>query len=185
MKNKNKKLIIVIIIILLLVIMIPIVVFSIKKFEQPNFDINIAEENEKENQRLLEEKKEFEKNPQNVKEITDSSKISKSEEIEYDESQQEINKKEEKIKSIMNRYYEKEFKRILEDINKENTGLVDIKSDSIPKAEAELYDLIMKVLEEKELTENEAEVLKDFLNIQQENIKKDNKLKVRFEKILQ
>ena len=78
------------------------------------------------------------------------------------------------------------IKRILDDIQKvsENEGVVNLGETPVSQPERELYDLVLKVLEEKELSEDESLSLKDFINQQKSTIDKDSELKKRADNVL-
>lgn len=187
--NKNKKIIIFVLIALLIII--PVSTLAISKLIVLPYvtEEDIEEASRLDTEKALEEKSKFaEEHKYDVMSQQDIQTEFSEEELQtFQNEKQEVENKENKIKEIMNRYYSEEFNEILNDIenNYNNQGVVDIKKDPIPTCEAKLYDIIMKVLEEKDLSDEDANVLKDFISQQKDTINKDSSLKVRADKILQ
>lgn len=186
--TKNKKIILVVVIALIL---IPISTRAITKIViLPNTDQeSIEEANKQDTERALEEKAKFaEEHKNNTVTRQNIEKAFSEEELEeFSVQRHEVENKENEIKRIVNQYYPEEFNQILNDIenSSNNQGLVNLKNNTIPSDEARLYDIIMRVLEEKNISENDANILKDFIQQQRTTINKDNSLKIRADNILQ
>lgn len=186
--TKRKKIIIAVII--ALIVIIPVSVFAITKLVTlPNTDEDtILKLNKQDKERALEEKAKYAEEHKNdvAKLNNDVSELSEEELELLEKERQEVKNKEDKIKNVMNRYYPEEFNELLKDIenNTKNQEVVDIRNTPISTEESKLYDIIMRVLEEKNISSEDANVLKDFIEQQRFSIDKDNSLKSRADKIL-
>lgn len=115
-------------------------------------------------------------------------KISKMDDVSIIE--QEANKAKEnsnKINTIINRYYPQEYEEINKNIANEakNAGIVDIINSQLSENEKAKYDLILKILENENLPDEDSNLLKDYLEGDMYNIKKDENLKDRVDKVLE
>ena len=84
----------------------------------------------------------------------------------------------------MNRYYPEEFNKAVEDVENDNKGITSMKNTELLDSQKRLYNLVLKVLEEEDLSDDDANVLKDFLTETKWEISKDEELNARAEKIL-
>ncbi len=184
--SKKRKFILFIIVILL--VLVPAITFATIKIHQiPTINEAIIEEkNRQDREEALKEKEEYARKERNnfSLEQTISSDFAE-EELEYFAKQNKEDK-ENRIKEIMSKYHPNEFNKILDDIQKvsENEGVVNLGETPVSQPERELYDLVLKVLEEKELSEDESLSLKDFINQQKSTIDKDSELKKRADNVL-
>ncbi len=186
--TKNKKIIIAVIIALLIII--PISTLAITGITiLPRTDKEtIEEENKKDNERLLEEKAKWEeehKNDINMKQS--SSTFSSEEKAVFEEEEKELKEKEDKIKNVMNKYHKEEFEQILQDIaNSPNfQGVIENKNDYIAPEEIKLYEIVIQTIEEENLSNEDKEVLRGFIEQQKDTIDKNNELKARADRILE
>lgn len=186
--SKKRKFILFIIVILL--VLVPAITFATIKIHQiPTINEAIIEEkNRQDREEALKEKEEYARKERNNSSLeqTISSDFTE-EELEYFAKQKQNKEdKENRIKEIMSKYHPNEFNKILDDIQKvsENEGVVNLGETPVSQPERELYDLVLKVLEEKELSEDESLSLKDFINQQKSTIDKDSELKKRADNVL-
>ena len=182
MKKKTK--IIILVAIVLMMILIPVGIVASKGLEM-HFasDEEIAQANKEETERALAEKQKFaethpvqEYDEKVIKEFNDATLDGKLEESED---------KDEKRAEIIRRYYPNELEQALKDVeNDTDIGMVEINSSPLKNYERNIYDMFLKVLEKEKLTNEESELLKEYVEDNMYNIKKDEDLKVRAEKIL-
>ena len=185
MKKKTK--IIIFIIALLIVLLIPIGISAAKGLAiHFKSDEEIAEANKKENERALAEKENFAKTHQanGISTQVDNSEQNNNIPL-LDENLAKADEEEQKFIEIIKKYYPNEFEKILEESKTEqDTGIVEITSSPLKDYEKKLYDLVLKILENENLTEEESNILKQYIHNNMYNIKKDNSLNDRAEKIL-
>ena len=189
--TKKRKVLLVLIVIL--IVLLPVATFAtIKMIQIPIMDEKAIEEaNQKETDRALAEKERFSKeHPHNgnnlVSFANEDTNLTEEEEQVIKEQNQKEAENERKITAIMERYYPKEFKEVIQKREKdsENVKIVDLTKNSLSSSDKELYDLILNVLENEYLSEDESEVLKDYIDSQMFNIEKDENLKTRAENVL-
>lgn len=148
-------------------------------------DQSLKEADEKERERALAEKEEFFKNTNNVSTIENNQ--DPKEEIDFSEIDKAAKEAEEigkKRSEIIDRYYHEEYERICKEFKQEENQLIEIKSKELTDYEKSLYDIVLTILEEKQLSKEEYNLLKDYIDMEMYNIKKDENLNSRAEKIL-
>lgn len=187
MKKKTK--IIILIVVLLIIMLIPIGISAASGLKiHFKSDEEIAQANEEENERALKEKANF----ANTHSANSASKIStqtnNAEEVDIpllDEKLQESDEKEQKLIEIVKRFYPNEFDAVLaESKNEEDAGMVEMTSSPLKNYERTMYDIVLKILEEENLTEEETNLLKEYINSNMYNIEKDEELNTRAENVL-
>ena len=87
----------------------------------------------------------------------------------------------------MNKYHKEEFEQILQDIaNSPNfQGVIENKNDYIAPEEIKLYEIVIQTIEEENLSNEDKEVLRGFIEQQKDTIDKNNELKARADRILE
>ncbi|MCI8999642.1 MAG: hypothetical protein HFJ26_01595 [Clostridia bacterium] len=162
-----------------IVILVPVVIFASNKLGTP---IYIAPSDKEVEHILLERKQKFLNDVENGRIDTPEvySSMSLSEIEENEKIKAETQKEEDAITSIINKFYPNELKLILQKIDNENI----IYYNSASETQKELYKLVLNVLEEKDLTQEESNILKEFLDSAYSNIKGDIELRARFDAIL-
>lgn len=193
MKLKSKK-IIVLILFLIVLFLIPIfllatkAILSIPKMD----DASIAEANKKESERVFAEKEKFaqeHKNeagtsidiPQVVSSTEDDDTIIK-------EEARKVNEKFTKTINVIEKYYPTEYHDITIKLEKElednKDKAIDLKNTPLTETQKSLYYLIIKIIDNKELSNDELYLLKDFLINNKIEIDNDSELKEKVDKIL-
>lgn len=186
MKKKNK---IIIAIIIALILLIPLVAFAAKEYifvPQLN-ETEINEANQKERERLLAEKEEYFSTHSNAQSKTTESpnaNFSEEELATFKQEREHVENVENKVKEIMNRCYPNEFNQIVADSeNSSSGGLSSVDKGSIPEAQKRLFDIKIRAWEEKNLSNEDKEVLRYFLEQTQSTWENDISLKTRIDKL--
>lgn len=191
---KNILLVAILLILVLSIILIPLLVNASKEYgEIPKLDnVAIEEANQKEIERELAYKEQWakeHKNNSNIeilneKVLNDSS--SETDEI-METAKQEAEYKSERQNNIIKQYYPEEYERITKSINEyyNNSFIIDLQNSTLSEGERELYNLVLNILENENLPDEDATLLKDYISSQMFNIKKDNILKTRADKVLE
>jgi len=191
--NKNNILKTLIIVLLILVI-IPIIVYANSRIQE---DISLTipiELSEQEIYNQIREERRMEQ--QQFEEDFRNGKIKEDEFVCIDDliikaelAEKEERNTENQIINIINRYHEKELKELLKRAEKEKKEMreVDITFSyyTISDEEISFYKLVLDVLENKRLSAEDSEILKNMLINGYYNIVDDAILKVRFEKALE
>lgn len=183
--QKKKKIILIVILIVALIFITAISVNGI--LNMPKTDEESLEKSSLEDsQEALERKKQFEENNSNIASVENyvEEDFSEEELQQIEAHKQEVATMEQKIKDIMNRYYPDEFNKALQDLENDNKGITSIKNTEIPNSEKEVFNLVLKVLEEEELSNEDSSVLKDFLRQTRGETSKDESLNEKVENIL-
>lgn len=185
--NKKTKITILVIVILLL-ILIPIGIYASKKiYVHFPTDEEIAQANEEEKNRALAEKEEFSKTHKMnyLSTAVTETNVQDESDPHIAEEKRKVEEREEKREKILMKYYPTEYQEIVE-IAKKNpdTGLVDMKNSPLKEHEKRLYDISIKILEEENLTNEEKDLMKDFIKGNMYNIEKDASLLSRAEAVL-
>lgn len=182
----KKKIIIFIVTLSIALIIIPVIVSATReKVQLPELNEQIIEEaNQKERERLLAEKKQFEEEHKNstgsVEQFTYSIESSSERDEEIDKARDEVIEKQNKRAEIISRYYPNEYSKINSKIIEENKNEDFFATYSTLSANRkELYNLILKILEEEELTADDENVLKSYIVENMYDIKKDEDLYTR------
>lgn len=202
MKIKNKKKLISILvltittIIALLILLIPKIVQATKpSFEPSNFDSSsfgeeaIEEANQREKLRLLKEKEKFSQEHKN--DVYPESYYSIEENTEKDEKiiagMLRAEEKAENVKNIIRKYYAEEYDIVVEKLDKEHSEneVVNILGSQLSENDKVYYDIVLKVLENNNLSKKDSEAMKEYIRSQLFNIKKDSNLNDRANKILE
>ena len=187
MKKKTK--IIILIVVLLIIMLIPIGI-SIASSLNIHFksDKEIAQANKEENEKALEEKANFANTHSSNSAGKIATQTNNAKEVDIpllDEKLQESNEKEQKLIEIIKRFYSNEFDAVLaESKNEQDTGIVEMTSSPLKDYEKTMYDIVLKILEEENLTEEETNLLKEYINSNMYNIEKDEELNIRAENVL-
>lgn len=184
MKKKN-ILIIIIVLIIFGIILIPVVNFSQKKsIVIPELtDKDIEEANQKERERLVKEKIDSWEEQKNDTQQNIVG-LSEEESATIDEEAKKAEEGYKKFDAIITKYAPEEFKKAKEDMaNVGSQGLVDL-SDQLPKEEVAYYDVILNVLETKNMSKEDREFAIETIKGVKSEICRDSGLKERVEKIL-
>lgn len=186
--NKKKNLVFIILIAIMLIIIPVIVLATREKVQLPILtDETIEEANQKEMERLLEEKKKFEEeHANNESEAVTYSTNSEPERDEMiDKALEEVREKKSKREVIINRYYSEEYAQINNKIEAENNqeGFVEFDA-TLSDNQKDLFELVLKILEEEALTADDENVLKDYIRENMYEIKNDEKLSTRANNLL-
>ena len=200
MKIKNRKKLISILalaIIILIILIIPKIVQAIKpSFDPSNFDSSsigeeaIEEANQRERQRLLKEKEEFAQALKNGEyPETYSSTIDETEEKDEQiiAGMLRAEEKAENVNNIIRKYYAEEYDAVVEKLDKEHSEneVVNILGSQLSENDKVYYDIVLKVLENNNLSKKDSEAMKEYIRSQLFNIKKDSNLNDRANKILE
>ena len=181
--SKRGKIILTIIVIALIII--PISTFATKRIidiSPLTTDEAIEEANQREKERVLAERNET----KDSSEIPISPEYTEEELQAIEKEKQEHDEKENKIKEIISRYYKDELDTILYNMeNDNNNQMVDLSKNPITDNEKQLLNLVLKILEEEDLSIEDANVLKDFLRATYDTLDNDASLKARADKILE
>ena len=158
--------------------------------EIPKLDnASIEEANKKEKERELAYKAKWAEEHKNNSNIETSSKemLNNSLDETIELSRQMAEEKSTRQNNIIKKYYPEEYKRVSEAINEyyNNLLIIDLKNSPLFESEKELYDLALNILENENLSNEDETLLKDFIQGQMYNIKKDSILKSRADKILE
>lgn len=187
-KSVKIVLIITLIIVCALLFIIP---FSVRAEKQimklpDTSQASIEQENQKERERALREKAKFEEEHKNdtTQQIQQYSTEERDESI--DKALEEVEEKSNKFDNIMNKYVPNEYKTIIEKLNNENNEkLVDVQEQNLSDNDIEYYNLIFKVIEKNNLTDEEKNIIKDKISNLMYEIEKDDDLLIRAKAILQ
>lgn len=133
---------------------------------------------------LLKEKEEY-----SLKENMQKSELIQKYNIEEDtglqnklkEAEQEKNKMEKVIISVMNKFYPNEFPTILKELQNRETNSYN--SPKLQEVDYKFYNLILNVLENETLTNEEKTALEDFIISQTHELRKDEELQNRYERL--
>ena len=192
---KNKKLLIFLIIALVIIVLIPVAVMANKKVFNSPIGVKVVdyEEQRKKNEERAEKEKQ-----ERIAELMSNMNVSESnysisansdnngdDELinKSKESQKEYNEEMNKILEIMNRYYEEKCTNII--------NLMQENSDKMPGNELyqqpyakEFFELVIDVIKNKDISENEKNLLKEFLQSQYTLYKNDSEMKAKFDEVL-
>lgn len=185
MKKKTK--IIILIIVLMIMVLVPVGISASRGLIiVAKSDEEIAQANKEENERALAEKANFANTHSTNGISTQSDDIDEVDIPLLDEELAKDEEEEQKLVEIIRRFYPNEFDEALaESKNEQDTGMIEITSSPLKDYEKTIYDLVLKILENENLTEEETNLLKDYINVNMYNIKKDEDLQARAEKILE
>jgi len=181
---KKKTKIIILVAIVLMMILVPVGIVASKGLEMHfSSDEEIAQANKKETERALAEKQKFaETHPAQE---YDEKMTTEFDVPNLDKELQASEDKDEKRADIIRRYYPNELEQALKDVeNDEDVGMVEINSSPLKNYERNIYDMFLKVLEKENITNEESELLKEYIEDNMYNIKKDEALRARAEKVL-
>ena len=192
---KNKKLLIFLIIALVIIILIPVAVIANKKIFNSPIGVKVVdyEEQRKKNEERAEKAKQ-----ERIAELMANMDVSESnysisansanngdDEVinKLKESQKESEEKMNKILEIMNRYYEEKCTNILNLMQENSSKMPGNELYQQPYAK-ELFKLIIDVIKNKDISENEKNLLKEFLQSQYTSYKNDSEMKAKFDEVL-
>lgn len=174
MKNKVK---VFLLFVLIIILFVPIVTFAVSKV-----GILVAKEDsttEKEN--LLAEKQEF----MNMDYTENETIYSLEKDVELQnkllDKQLENQEIQEKIEKVINKFYKEEYYKIKQEAI--NTDGIKDGTLNPNGPEIKLYNLIINIIETKEINAEESEILKEFLSDSSHNIKGNDELKLKMQKI--
>ena len=156
MKIKNKKIVVLIIFLaVLLVITLSLLVAKAILNIPIMYDASIAEANKKD-------------------EIADT------------EQAKETLKKLDDTANVIRKYYASEFDEITKNLEDEQTStkVVDIKNTPLTENQKRLYNLVIKIIETENISDEESSLLKDFLESHLIEINNDSELNDKVDKIL-
>lgn len=192
---KNKKLLIFLIIALVIIVLIPVAVMANKKVFNSPIGVKVVdyEEQRKKNEERAEKEKQERiaelMSNMNVSEsnysINTNSDNNEDDELinKLEESQKESDEKMNKILEIMNRYYEEKCTNII-NLMQENSSKMSANELYQQPYAKELFELIIDVIKNKNISENEKNLLKEFLQSQYTLYKNDSEMKAKFDEVL-
>ena len=192
---KNKKLLIFLIIVLVIIVLIPVAVMANKKVFNSPIGVKVVdyEEQRKKNEERAEKEKQERiaelMSNMNVSEsnysINTNSDNNEDDELinKLEESQKESDEKMNKILEIMNRYYEEKCTNII-NLMQENSSKMSANELYQQPYAKELFELIIDVIKNKNISENEKNLLKEFLQSQYTLYKNDSEMKAKFDEVL-
>lgn len=99
------------------------------------------------------------------------------------DAQKSANEKGENIDEIICRFYKDDYERLSVEIQKNADSMPLTELYSQPYAE-ELFGLIIDIIENKNITNEEKDTLKEFLNMQYAFIKDGSSMKSKFDSVL-
>ena len=183
--SKRKKIILISVFIIVLIIITAISVNGALNFPKTDEE-SVRKANLEATQEALEKKEQFAKDGQNRASVENyvEEDFSEEELQQIEAQKQKVEAQEQKIMDIMNRFYPEEFNKAVEDVENDNKGITSMKNTELLDSQKRLYNLVLKVLEEEDLSDDDANVLKDFLTETKLEISKDEELNARAEKIL-
>lgn len=183
--TKKKKIILITVFIIILITITAISVNGVLNIPKTDEE-SVRKANLEATQEALEKKEQFAKDGRNIASVENYVEEDFSEEelqrIEAQKHEMEV--KEQRIKDIMNRYYPEEFDKAVQAVENDNKGITSMQNDKLSDSQIRLYDLVLKVLEEENLNDEDANVLKTFIIDTKWEISKDESLNARAEKIL-
>lgn len=182
MKKKNIKILLLTLGIIAILSVSVFAVETVKKLIGPPVVKETTEEEIREN--LAKEKDEFERIHKD--DITSSiQEYSSQEDTELQNKLKEAelrkNEMEKVIISVMNKFYPDEFPTILKELQNRETNSYNL--PKLQEIDYKFYNLILNVLENETLTSEEKTALEDFINSQIHELKKDEELQNRYEKL--
>lgn len=181
---KNKKILILLLIIFIIIsIILPITVSAIKagRVRMPRLLSNEELEEKRKNEKMnmielaKSEIQNYSKETYNAEnnEIDDEliNKASK------------VSEEEKEFKNIICKYYKDDYENLIEQINNnsDKMSLSELYSQDYSK---KFFNLIIDIIENKDITDKEKEILKEMLNQQHKFMKKDSDIRLKIEKIL-
>ena len=189
--KKTKILLIIlpiIIVAIIIAVIIPVIVSAKKdEFEVPIINEQTIEEaNQKERERLLAEKKKFEEDHPSQNESNTNSEQQPLERDEgIDASLAQTKELVDKTDSIISTFRAEEYKKIVSklEIEEQNPDIIEVYSQ-LSEGRKEFYELILDILENENLSNEDKNILKNYLSNNLLDIKLDSDLGTRTEKIL-
>lgn len=165
-------------------LLIPITVFATKK-------IGIEVEKVMTEEEFNEQRKQEKENWINEHKLDTStySTVNKNAKIDtelidkYERGEKEANNSGKAMEEIINKFYKDEYKILSAKIaeNSDNMSLNELYSQAYTE---ELFNIIMDIILNKDITSDEKAVLKEFLNDQYYFLKEGSEMKSKFEEIL-
>ena len=192
---KNKKVLIILIIALVIIVLIPIAVMANKKVFNSPIGVKVVdyEEQRKKNEERAEKEKQ-----ERIAELMSNMNVSESnysisansdnngdDELinKSKESQKEYNEEMNNILEIMNRYYEEKCTNIINLMQENSSKMPGNELYQQPYAK-EFFELVIDVIKNKDISENEKSLLKEFLQSQYTLYKDDSEMKAKFDEVL-
>lgn len=184
----NKKVRIIMIIGIILILLVPIATYATKKMMQVHYitEEEIKKSEDIERERLLKEKAQFAEEHKNdlvTMENKEENRNITEEEVEFNKR---INEGTEKIKlmdEVLRRTDNEKATRIFKAVEEDNKGLQPL-NKPLKDIDYEYYDFVMDTYENENLTQEEREAFKYCLNSLYYEIKTDENLKARADKII-
>ena len=100
-----------------------------------------------------------------------------------EESQKESDEKMYKILEIINRYYEEKCTNII-NLMQENSSKMSANELYQQPYAKEFFELVIDIIKNKDISENEKNLLKEFLQSQYTSYKNDSEMKAKFDEVL-
>ena len=100
-----------------------------------------------------------------------------------EESQKESDEKMYKILEIINRYYEEKCTNII-NLMQENSSKMSANELYQQPYAKEFFELVIDIIKNKDISENEKNLLKEFLQSQYTLYKNDSEMKAKFDEVL-
>lgn len=168
------------IIIIACIILIPIFVYASKFIGIPIEKTISKEEVDKERK---EEKENWIKNQEYMNSELPNQEIDNVTLDKYAIKETEANELGSKMDEIIKRFYPEEYNSILESI-KDNSDKMSLNELYMQPYSLRLFEIIIDIIKNKDITENEKSILKDFLNEQYYFLNNDSEVKKEIQEIL-
>ena len=166
--KKRKKILLIIVIIGIILLAIPVIITANNIIRIP-VDIGYYDEEEERANKLIEKEIMMNELKSNLDLYSESTTTTNSTQESINvQNVEKDNEEENEVRQIINKFYKKELDEIISKIEKQE-GISDNKS--ISNAEIELYNLILDIINNKNISNEEKDILKEVL--------KDNLYKIR------
>lgn len=192
MKNKKNVILIVFLVVLFLIPIFWMVTKAILNIPKVD-DASIAEANKRESQRVFLEKEKYAKEHENCSnEISQTNLTEPERDPMIEEEGRKALEKTDKTIAIIEKYHESEYKEIVKDLEKDlekereenKEKIVDLTAKPLSENERKLFDLVLSIIENENLSSEELSLLKDFLINDRTEVNKNSELKNRADKVL-
>lgn len=191
MERKKRKTILIIIFLTLLVLIltsIPLIVTASRKNNSiPTLDEKtMIESSQKAKEEELAYKAKWaEEHKSNSNEYIVNTYSTETDEV-LENARKNSEEKNQKQIDIIKRYYSEEYEKLSKEINEyyENSFVIDLGESPLLEQEKELYDLVLKILENEKLSDEDTSLLKEYIAGKMYNIQKDTDLNTRANNIL-
>lgn len=101
----------------------------------------------------------------------------------YSQTDGELEEKANKMQEIINRFYREEYTQLSAELN-ENIDKMSYNEICKQEYTKKIFELIIDIIKNKDITVEEENILKDFLDEQYFFIKDDSSMKLKFDEVL-